>query len=823
MAEGVVRDGKALMFDAQGRRVSVPLASLNQALSAGYQYEAPDSVHQYDLQREANTLGGMAKTAGEAALRGATIGLSDVALTSALGDDYREAALARQQANPYLSTGFEVAGSLAPILASGGSSAAARGLAGLGAPARGVAALGRGTEAGAAALLRGLGATGETTLGRIGARAVGMGAAGAVEGGAYGVGKEISDAALGGTDITAEKLLAAAGEGALFGGLSGGLLGGAGQGVGEAGKKIVSGMTGGKTLAQAARDFAERRAVKAVTGNYKKAYDELTRFGKNPERLNRVGKKLIDAGINVDDLDDAIRGLDGQLEGAAGRMKEVAKNLDGAGVKVDARKVIERWDEQIAKLRATDLDDYQKVAAELEKKIAPLRRRVEGPGSKGAFRVTRDASGKRVRVPVEGQADIGFSDFWKLRQDFDKTVKWNQKAQTLGTDELREMRRIFDDSLTEAVESSDDVLRGMAAGGDEAATAALNSGETLAGKWKVAKEDYHDFVTLKDAADELKLRRETNRFVSPSDYGTGGLFGIGAMQALIASGGAALPSLLASAAIGAGASMAHKFLRERGSAMIARAADRLAKVESEITHSARVIAGLEKAKRAVTPVVMGGVKLGERFDKLREDVTSMQSQPARMTTRLAAVTGSLDADLPELGAAVRERVVADYQYLAAQMPQPLGRAGSTLTPNAVKATYAPSDQRKWVAKAEAIDNPMSVVKKLEQGIIDRDGIEALKARRPELYQELRIRVAEACGERETELEPGTRVMLSLAFDINGDPSMRPEVIREIQASYQGTPAEQDGAPKRPGPAPRSFDSEAPKDLYLPSQKMAMGA
>lgn len=622
-----------------------------------------------------------------------------------------------------------------------------------------------------------------------------MGAAGAVEGGAYGVGKEISDAALGGTDITAEKLLAAAGEGALFGGLSSGLLGGAGQSVGEAGKRAVGAMTGGKTLAQAARDFAERRAVKAVTGNYKKAYDELTRFGKNPERLNRVGKKLIDAGINVDDLDDAIRGLDGQLDDAAGRMKAVAKGLDDAGVKVNTAKVLERWDEQIAKLKATDLEDYQKVARQLEKKVAPLRK---------------------------AEAERSFSDFWKLRQDFDKTVKWNQKAQALGTDELREMRRIFDDSLTEAVEGSDDVLRGMAAGGDEAATAALNSGDTLAGKWKVAKEDYHDFITLKDAADELKLRRETNRFTSPSDYGAGGLFGIGAMQALIASGGAALPSLLASAAIGAGASMAHKFVRERGSAMIARAADRLAKMEGELTHSARVIAGLEKAKRVVTPVTMGGIKLNERFDKLREDVTSMQSQPARMTTRLAAVTGSLDADLPELGAAVRERVVADYQYLAAQMPQPLGRAGSTLTPNAVKATYAPSEQRKWVAKAEALDNPMSVVKKLEQGVIDRDGIEALKVRRPELYQELRIRVAEACGERETELEPGSRVMLSLAFDISADPSMRPEVIREIQAGYHGTPSEQSGGPQKPGPAPRSFDSDAPKDLYLPSQK-AMGA
>jgi len=817
MAEGVVRDGKALMFDRQGRRVAVPLAGLDQALTAGYQYEGADSVKQYDLEKEANTVSGMAKTGAEAIARGATVGLSDVALTSALGDDYRERALARQQANPTLSTAGEVAGAVAPILASGGTGLAARGVTALGAPARGVAALGRGGEALAAAALRTAGATGTSALGRVGARAVSMGVGGAVEGAAYGVGKEVSDAALGGTEITAEKLLAGAEDGALFGALGGGILGGAGQAVGEAGKRAISAMTGGKSLAEAAKSFAEKRAVKAVTGNYKKAYDEITRFGKNPERLERLGRKLIDRNVNVDDLGEAITGLGAQADDAAARMTAVAKELDASGVKADAKKLIERWDEQVAKLRSVDLDDYQKVAAELEQKIAPLRRRVDGP--KGVFHVKRDATGKRTRTPAQGEEAITFSDFWKLRQNFDKTVKWNQRAQTVSSDELREMRRVFDDTLTEAVDGADDGLRAAASGGDEAAKAALDSGETLTGRWKAAKEDYHDFVTLKDAGEELRLNREKNRWVSPSDYGAGGLFGVGAMQALIASGGAALPSLLISTAVGAGASVAHKFIRERGSAMIAQAAERMAKVDGQLLRSARVIAGVDKAKRVVTPAVLGVVKLQERFEQLSGEVSALTSQPARMTSRLAAMTGPLDSEQPELGVALRERVVGDYQFLAAETPQPIGRVGQTLTPNAVKVRYSPPDMKRWLAKAEALDKPMSVVKKLERGIIDRDGLSALKARRPEIFQDLRVRVAEACAERGKELPPQQRVLLSLVFDITADPSMEPAAIRDMQASTMAAPPAD--AP-RPGPPPRSFNPKVQEGYTLPFQK-AMGA
>jgi hypothetical protein len=901
MAEGVVRDGKALMFNRQGQRVAVPVESLDQALSQGFAYESADSVRQYDLQSEAKGLGGKLKTAGEAALRGATVGLSDVALTEALGDDYREAAAARQAANPMLSTGAEVIGGLAPILASGGTSAAARGVAALGAPARGVAALGRGAEGIAAASLKALGATGETALGRVGARALSLGVSGGVEGAVYGAGKAVSDAALGGTDITAEKLLAGAEEGALFGAVGGGLLGGLGQGVGEAGKAAVSAMTGGKTLAQAARDFAERRAVKSVTGNYKKAYDEITRFGKQPERLQNLGRKLIERKINIDDLDDAITGLSREVDDAGQRMTAVAKELDDAGVTADARKLLERWDEQVEKLRSVDLEDYQKVAAELESKVAPLRRRVDGAGDMGVVNVKRGADGKRELKRAGGQERIGFSDFWKLRQQFDKTVKWNQKAQTISSDELREMRRIFDDTLTEAVESGarpgikldfegldkdslrPDSLKAASEGLDVESFAkskhppvieldpdttvptlrnvtdgrhrllaaqragapdapvvvrrydaegnlvsettervqlgsgpAEQAGGSLTDSWKAAKEDYHDFVTLKDAADELRLNREKNRWHSPTDYASGGLFGMGAMQALLASGGAALPSLLTSAAVGLVASTGHKFLRERGSAMIAKAADRLATVEGQLTRSARVLAGLEKAKRSATPVIMGGVKLQERFDKLAGDVQTMTSDPSKFTTKLATLTGEMEGEQPELAAAVRDRVTGDYTYLASQLPKPLGR-GQSLTPNAIKMRYTDGEMRRWVAKASALNKPSELVEKLERGEIDRDGIEALKARRPHLFQELRVRVAEACAERDSELDPQSRVLLSLVFDITADSSMDPAVIRELQAGAKSAQPEE-----APGPAPRSFDPKLPEGYSLPSQKV-MGA
>jgi hypothetical protein len=79
------------------------------------------------IHNERGTAGQKAITAAEGAARGASLGLSDVALTTALGDDYRKGALERREENRKIATVSEVGGAVAPALLTGGESAIAKG------------------------------------------------------------------------------------------------------------------------------------------------------------------------------------------------------------------------------------------------------------------------------------------------------------------------------------------------------------------------------------------------------------------------------------------------------------------------------------------------------------------------------------------------------------------------------------------------------------------------------------------------------------------------------------------------------------------------
>lgn len=135
-----------------------------------------------DLQQKYGGATGMAKAAGLGALRGASLSLSDPLLTST-GAMSPEDIKGYKEANPWTSGLSEAGGFLAPLLGTGGMSAA-----GL---------LGR---AGAGVTEKAL----ASGVGRVGAKALGYGAEGAI----MGATNSISESALGDQDLVSEKTLA---------------------------------------------------------------------------------------------------------------------------------------------------------------------------------------------------------------------------------------------------------------------------------------------------------------------------------------------------------------------------------------------------------------------------------------------------------------------------------------------------------------------------------------------------------------------------------------------------------------------------------------
>jgi hypothetical protein len=204
----LVAAGKALLpkgqvpvVDSRGVAGFVPSEDAAQAMQMGYRFRTAAEIAEEERREKYEDRPVAAGLA--AAARGATLGLSDVALTQT-GLVEGETLRGLEDYNEAVSIGGEVLGTGATLVFSGGTAAPA--------------ALGTrvATKAGMEAAKR------------LGGRAVVRGAVeGAVEGGLQGLGRAITDDAQGRDPLTAEKALASTMEGAIFGGATGGLLEGA--------------------------------------------------------------------------------------------------------------------------------------------------------------------------------------------------------------------------------------------------------------------------------------------------------------------------------------------------------------------------------------------------------------------------------------------------------------------------------------------------------------------------------------------------------------------------------------------------------------------
>lgn len=359
------KGAKINVTGTDGAVYNIDEGDAEEAFRSGYRPATPDEIR-YDLDRQKyDTVAGAIAATGEGAARGATVGLSDplVIGTARLlgGDDAAEATRAHLEGvrrfNPTAATLGELGGAAAPLLVSGGGSAAVQG-AGLaargaraagtvartvGAPVRGVEALGALAERGVARAIGTEAASAGARVAQAGAR---WAARGAVEGAAYEAGMAVSEAALGDTELTGEKLLAAMGEGALVGGTFGGAMGVAGR----------TGLEGARATAKSIEALAERTWGKAAPGLgewWVKLQSALT--GADPETLRRFGVQRWDEEARklrhrvVLEADEAqakaVRDLRRDMDALGRNARAIADEARG-GLKIDhVRKIIARGNE----------------------------------------------------------------------------------------------------------------------------------------------------------------------------------------------------------------------------------------------------------------------------------------------------------------------------------------------------------------------------------------------------------------------------------------------------------------------------------------------
>jgi hypothetical protein len=288
------------------------------------------------------------------------------------------------------------------------------------------------------------------------------------------------------------------------------------------------------------------------------------------------------------------------------------------------------------------------------------------------------------------------------------------------------------------------------------------------------------------------MRDMANRWVSPSDYGSGLALAAG----LIGGGAPALAAL----AKGAAFSFAHKLMRERGSSILAVAAYRAARGDKVLTGAVRefLSAGsrravatkaTEKPQRRDPPNAKDYAKRLDELSKL---------DPAKMRGFDQGAT-----EAPNLAAATAGAVVRAKAYLTQEAPTGL-MGDDPLQPHLTAPQPNRAALERYSRKWEAVDDPIGTVeRRLADGTLTREHVEAIKAVYPVTYREIRQKVFEELADSKERVPYDRRVRLGILFDFAADNSLRPEQIARTQALYAVTLPNEQAAqgPAQPAQAP----------------------
>lgn len=209
------------MLDTAGRPVAIDPDDVPSAFAAGFNYRTAAQRAQAEAEERFGGVGGGLAAAALGVGSGLTLGLSDVAAEAA-GAPVQEI----KAAQPGISLGAGVAGAVLPALATGGESLIAKGLAAT--PAAGAARVGTGVTAAAKAAL-GEAPAGAGLLAKAVRAAAPPALGGATEGAIWGGTQQAVEDFIADKELAAERILPAAGIGALFGGTASGLFGAAGM------------------------------------------------------------------------------------------------------------------------------------------------------------------------------------------------------------------------------------------------------------------------------------------------------------------------------------------------------------------------------------------------------------------------------------------------------------------------------------------------------------------------------------------------------------------------------------------------------------------
>ena len=182
--------------------------------------------------------------------------------------------------------------------------------------------------------------------------------------------------------------------------------------------------------------------------------------------------------------------------------------------------------------------------------------------------------------------------------------------------------------------------------------------------------------------------------------------------------------------------------------MLAKLADNASKLDLRMDDFAKRLAGVKKG--GVSGVVKASTMGAGDFDELSEAVQEADTNPRVMAGVLEQSTAGMEMHTGLVGG-IHQTIQGDIAYLRQKLPTRVTRAAHSMTPTVETVRVTARDKRRWLERKEALANPVQVVERLADGEVPVDAIDALRDRRPRIWEDLRNRVMVATAERDTPL------------------------------------------------------------------------
>lgn len=801
MTEAVASPNSVAVKAPDGSIYEVPSHQLAE-LPEGAAIASQEEVARARAEAEYGGFKGGAAAAGLGLARGLTFGASDLAATSvadALGKrkSVAEALKGYEEANPIASGAGEVVGAIAPALFSGGTSAEAsllaRGARAAGTIPRAVYGAGRAAESAVGGLV---GREAENLALRTGQTMARHAAGAAVEGAAFGAGQELSDAAINDHDLTAEKLWAAAGKGALLGGALG-----AGTGaVSELGGAAVRGLASNVVKNESIGSWLEKESAKAAF------------------RSARPGSQIAKAAENF---------ADGGYFGVGRRWRDEVPELVGK----DSIGAVTPEDYKIAAPLGK-----QKYGEKLSEIVGEVDRKVAPESLPKALDIANEAGAIASRLEQRAGAGAAVSKIRSFEKDVRRITGLVDEAGApvmggenirVSFDQLRKLRMDADD-IAFGAKINADLMKYKGAFSDlrNRYETILTDGIRTHGdaglikEYESAKEGYKAFNWLEKAsAKDVGAATGNSLMDRIAGYASGRVAGV---VGALAGGpvGYAIGEGLGS--LGAG------LIRKHGSFIKSDVFQRLGKLAATEVASARIdgrisegVGSFLRGTRAEASSRSIPRESADSYVRQAQQVTRLAQNPEALQAHIEKSIGVLGPQAPNLTRALAMKASNDISFLASKAPKVIQNFNS-LTPQLEKPRFSRDQVAAFAKYMQGVRDPLSLVDDLRRGTVSRETVDAVRATSPKIYDQIRNEVIEQSTSLNNKLSYAKKLQLGILFQAPTDETLTPEFIRAMQQTTQtAPPAPEPTKPQKQGGGRRPIDLNS-TDYQSETEDIATG-